>query len=183
MRLPFRYWDESVKLSRIPHTCAHKEHVKEYGQNLVKHMKNTRGLFLWGPSSSGKSAIAGMCLRSLLDYNYVYTGLFVRANKVPEYEIENTLFDEKQTMMERCKSVDLLVIDEYQCYDSGNSFREDTIEHLLRDRADEGKTTIITTNKPLMEINDKAYTFMQVVQEYCEIIKITGVNFRTDKNV
>lgn len=175
-RIPLKYHD--INIRGIPKHCAHRDHIKEFGLHLRENVEKGKSLFLWGPSSTGKSAIAGMCLVELCHIPTVMTGLYVTARRLPEYIIENTMFDDTQTYKERMQTVDLLVIDEYQIFGGENTFRQDTVEHIFRDRAELGKSTIITTNMTLMDMNDQAYTFFQVVQEHCEIIKITGHNFR-----
>lgn len=178
MKIPEKYRSSTVNINGIPKECLHRELVKDYGKNMHKHLEKGKGLLMWGNSSTGKSAIAGMCLKRLLDFNAVYTGLWVTARRVPQYVIEGTEFDQEETMAERMISVDVLVIDEFMTFKSDNTFRQDIIEHIFRDRSELGKPTIITTNMTLIELNKYAYTFFQVIQEHCEIIKITGHNFR-----
>ena len=88
------------------------------------------------------------------------------------------MYNETETMAERLISVDLLVIDEFIIHNSDNTFRIDIVESVFRDRAENNKPTIITTNSTLIELNKKAYTFFQVMQEHQIIIKVTGFNFR-----
>lgn len=178
MKMPEKYRGEEVNITGIPKSCTHREHVKEYGQNLHENMKQGKGLLLWGNSSTGKSAIASMCLKRLFDYSHIYTGLWVTARRIPQFVIEGTMFNDSETMAERLISVDLLVIDEFIIHNSDNTFRQDIVEHIFRDRAENNKPTILTTNMTLIELNKKAYTFFQVMQEHQEIIKVTGHNFR-----
>ena len=74
MNVPTKYRGKEVSLKGIPKSCMHREHVKEYGKNLYEYMKQGKGLLLWGNSSTGKSAIASMCLKRLFDYSVVKTG-------------------------------------------------------------------------------------------------------------
>ena len=178
MMMPEKYRSPTVNIKGIPKACLHRDSVKEYGKNLHDHLQTGRGVLLWGNSSTGKSAIAGMCLKRLLDFNAVHTGLWVTARRVPQYVIEGTEYDEEETMAERMISVDLLVIDEFMTFKGDNTYRQDIIEHTFRDRSEKGRTTIITTNMTLIELNKQAYTFFQVIQEHCEILKVTGHNFR-----
>ena len=178
MKLPKKYMGEEVNIKGIPDRCAHKEWVLEWGKNLLQNVKEGKSLLLYGNSSTGKSAIGAMCLKALFNYTEVLTGLWVRARQVPEFIIEDTMYDDLETYKERMLAVDLLVIDEYMIFPNQNTFRQDTIEHIFRDRADANKSTIITTNMTPMKMNNEAYTFYQVIQEHCEILKITGHNFR-----
>jgi DNA replication protein DnaC len=174
MEIPLKYrecsWD------KIPDGLSHKKIVKKYSDESIKHLNNGAGLLLYGPNSTGKTALGSMLLMSLPKRVW---GLFVIAEKIPSYIIEKTMFDEDMTYVQRMQDVDLLIIDEIILH-STDTFRDTCVESIIRDRILERKATIITTNFQPEEIKEKYSSLFEVLMECTLPIPIMGHNFRAD---
>jgi DNA replication protein DnaC len=172
MRLPKRFW--GAKFDMI---CdgQHKEIIEKYLQNLGDAVVNGYGLVLWGANAVGKTSAASVILKRARGVQY--SGLFVTAMDYVDAVFKNTGFDDASTVKSRCRSVDVLVLD-----DLGKEFKgkddiggvERMIEGLLRYRSSEMRPTIVTMNcdpgtlrerygESLYNLMTASYGFLEIV--------------------
>lgn len=148
MRLPERYW--SASFDNIPEG-KHKRIVGRYVQRIHEAMSHGFGLLLWGPNGSGKTSAAIVCMKHARRHSF--TCLFIRAADLLKSDVNKTYFDSSrvQTVYERARTVDLLVVDDLgkeghpgSGYMAG--YATDLFEDLVRDRSSRLRSTIFTTN-------------------------------------
>lgn len=176
LNVPPVHWQACM--SAIPNTVKYKATIAEYLENVCNNCtKLNKGLLLWGEYSTGKSAIAAMCLKAAACKGII--GYWIRAEMIPTYRIENTRFDAEQTVYERCLSVPLLVIDEL-ILRTEMKYTEYAAEELLRCRVDARKCTIVTTNKSIADLQTKWPSLIAVMQECIYPVKISGKDFRKE---
>lgn len=173
MRIPKVAWPatfEQVSLSLQP---AIKKYIED-SKNMLEH---GYGLFVEGAFGSGKTCAAVVVLKNIAAQ--LHTGLFVKAEAIPKYIIEPVAFDEEATMEQRMQSVELLVVDEviYR----GDRFPDQTLELVVRRRAEEMKSTIITTNQPPSLFAAKMPALHDVICGTMLQIKCTEASRRKDQ--
>jgi len=175
MGVPSTY--RKARLDRIPNTCPHKETVSEYVADIKKNILAPRGLYLFGPYSSGKSGLGAICLEAGAAAGFV--GLWVNATKYPGQVIEDEMFDEEWTVQARAEAVPLLVIDRLEIREEIR-YREQEIDTLVRVRTDKRLATIITSVLPL-EAVERFPSLYAVLPEHFTPVKVHGFNFRKNE--
>jgi len=177
--MPKLHWEASIdKIPDLPYKLT----VLKYLGSIKERMVEGQGLLLHGPYSSGKSAIAAICLKTALLLQFPKIGLWIKAKALPDYIINKTRFDDAFTMYSRAKSVPLLVIDEIQLR-KNLGYTENMAEDLIRERIDKQLATIITTNHSLSTIRDEYPALYEILQEGVLPLKIEGCNFRQEKRI
>lgn len=173
MRIPKKYW--SCKLADIPEVCVHKIFIHKYIEDLAVHVREGTGLLLHGDYGRGKTALGAIILKAGATFGHI--GLFIRTDNLPTYVIEKTKFDETYTMMERIRDVPILVLDEVIIW---GDKRDWYLESLIRDRVNEEKATILTSNLGPGQLRDKYPGLASVLKEAVLPVKIEGHDFRED---
>ena len=173
LRLPHLYW--GCSLQEIPDKCKHKDFLQRYIINIQERVGEGVGLLLWGEYSTGKSAAASIILKVGASWGIV--GLWIKAGDVPGYVIQGNLFNADMSLIDRARSVSLLVLDELIMYGDN---RDAFVESLIRDRINEQKVTIITTNHTPTEILEKSPALGEVLREGVIPLRVMGHNFRED---
>lgn len=144
-RIPRRYW-QGILLGNIPDSAPHKAPVSAYLRDMEKWLAEGQGLYLYSKmNGTGKTAIATMAAKKALLLDR--TVLYVHADDIQDYIIDGVPFDANLSMKDRMAAVDLLIVDELGKEARGKSgWSEGKIESLFRDRVQDTKTTVITTN-------------------------------------
>ena len=139
-----RYWD--ARIHRIPEDAAHRPVLEAYLRDIEEHHAKGEGLFLYGEYSVGKTfALSALAIAFV---RMGYQAYVVQSADLNEAIIKGLPFDAEQTVMDRCRTVDFLGIDDLgkEWLKKGSGFKEQAIEQLLRFRSRELLPTIITTN-------------------------------------
>ena len=142
--VPSRFW--GVRLSLIPDYLQHKEKVRRYLERMGEMMEQGVGLFLYSSeNSTGKTSIAVLVLKQVLRLGG--TAYFEESGRLKASLIRTEEFEENIPIERRIRMVDLLVLDDIaKEYRTESGFAENTIENILRDRSQNMKTTILTSN-------------------------------------
>lgn len=166
----------NVTLAEISDELPHKALLKEYLDNIVPNALKGRGLNLWGPFGSGKTASAVLAMRWVMAHHG--RAWIVHAWDIPGIFIEDRPYDETMTMVDRLGTVDLLVIDDLTPR-QGSPFNTEVIERVIRERYDLIRSTIITTNlnpdQFKQYVGESCYT---ITDEFLPRLKIAGKNWR-----
>jgi DNA replication protein DnaC len=165
----------NAKLSAIPNTCKHKKFIQDYVDQITPNIKTPKGLLLFGDYGSGKSGIAAICLKAALSSGSV--GLWLRASRVPEYQIEHVMFDADTLLYDRAMQVPILALDEL-IIRKDLKYTEQALELLIRHRVDYKLCTIITTNHDPSYIKEHYPALASPLLESVVPVKCTGHNFR-----
>lgn len=172
-RVPKLYWGEGALEEQIS-----SEIVTGYLNELPRMVSEGQGLLLWGDHGSGKTAIACVALKKIIEA--AKTALFVRFDKIAEYYVESTRFDEYESYVHRMEEAELLVIDEL-IHDKTRIYSLGRVEQLLRYRTSELKPTILTTNMPLSQLEKQAKGLYEACREATYPVKIGGKDFRAER--
>lgn len=173
---PVHWW---ASFDKIPPRCKHRAELRKYFDNYLEHVRKPLGLLLFGDYSTGKSAIAAIALKKAF-FEFGVIGLWISARDIPSFQIEKTLFDDEQTMIDRAKTVRLLVIDEY-VHRKDIRYTEQACEMLVRGRIEQGLCTILTTNHTPEYLAEWYPSMIEAMRQAFYPIKVQGHNFRHEK--
>lgn len=172
MNIGRQFW--RVKLDAIPDRCAYKKMVARWIERMPEMFEKGIGMVLHGELRQGKTSSAVICLKAVAAHGG--TGYIIRADGVAGAVVGKKMFDEDQTVEERCQTVDLLVIDDlYQ--EGGYEQTRAMIERLVRWRYDHRKSMLVTTNnlKGLKEKCGEGTAL--VILSRCLPIEVKGTQF------
>ncbi|PHS14483.1 MAG: hypothetical protein COA78_05660 [Blastopirellula sp.] len=175
MRIPEQHYDCTI--SNIPDHCEYKERLKSWTARAEYNVIANKGILLFGQYSTGKSGAAAICLKAAATRRKI--GLYLSAPMLVEYVFEKTMynFNEGTTMINRARSVPLLVIDEL-IIDPGNPHYAKTLESLIRFRMDKKLCTIITTNHTTQELQEHCPSMSAALRQIVEPVEVSGHDFR-----
>jgi hypothetical protein len=144
-----------VSLERIPDAAPQKESLAAYLKGLDGFVSDGVGLYCWSNTNgTGKTgAISLMGIQALRTGKTVY---FTTAEDLRVMVPKDTMFDESMTVLQRARTVDLLLLDELgKEYQAQSGFAESVIESLLRYRVQRRKATLISTNLDPNSVKDR----------------------------
>lgn len=183
MMLPSKFWKTVFR--RIPE--RNRGELEKYIRGLGnlcdpgEAMKNGFGIVIWGDNDGGKTSAATVVLKEARRRGF--TGLFIGALNYRSGVIERVPFDEDCTLKERCSTVDMLVLDDLGKETSGlksSGGSERIFEDLIRDRCNNLRPTIITTNIDPHRILEEKYSksFARLMSESFVMMKMVGPSQR-----
>ena len=161
--IPERYWN--VMLKNIPDSVPYKQAAKAYMRDLEKFIKDGVGLFLWSKdNSTGKTALGILCLMQTMRLGK--TAMFIPSFDLTAYSVDKNMFDEGQTMFERARKVDVLLIDDADKeYKTSSGWAENMVENMIRYRVQKNKVVIVTSNLPPSDIKN---VYSKALSELCQ---------------
>jgi DNA replication protein DnaC len=174
MRIPQRFWFVGRR-EIIPEV---REIVDKYIKNLDENLDVGEGLLMWGTNGTGKTSAAvfiGLEVR-----RRGATVFFVQAERLRASVLEKEMFDDEQTVMERARAVDFLILDDLGKEHPGETgFSERLFENLLRERSATKKTTIVTTNLSVDKLKETyVRSMLEVMRETLYPLCFEGENLR-----
>lgn len=163
------------------------ETVVDYCQYYIKHFDNKfDNLLFYGGAGRGKTFLINCIAKELIDQSY--TVLYLSAVSFFDL-LSNITFNKKnsaalgQITMHELLQCDLLIIDDLGS-EMANSFTDSALFDCLNDRLIHQKSTIISTNLTLKDLND-SYSdriYSRVLGQYT-IFKIFGDDIRIKKQI
>lgn len=143
MNIGRRYW--TAEMSDLPETKA-KGLFRNYVSDLEQQYRGGWGLFIYGPNGVGKTHASCAMLKEITKRGY--SSYCILADELKVAFIDGSRFDADNSIIQRVRSVDFLLIEDLGKEYSGNGsgFAELCFENLLRKRCRELLPTIITTN-------------------------------------
>lgn len=152
MLLPRRFWNctaeevcASVGEGSLGDGISPREFLYRYFEDFEAYLDMGVGTLLWGDNGRGKTGMAAVIGKMARRMTRLV--LFVECGELKRLAIERVPFDEDQTVWERARDVDVLILD-----DLGKGTHDRTgygarlIDDLIRLRSANRRTTIITTN-------------------------------------
>lgn len=175
MRIPRRFWEATCADIQDPEV---RGHVVNYLQKLDSVMDNGDGLLFWGENGVGKSCAAVVLAKEARRRGA--SCLFITAESLRQAVLEREPFNGDQLLVDRARSVDFLILDDFGKEHSGETgFTERLFENLLRERSAHRRSTVVTTNMN-QEKMVKTYklSMMEVIKESLVPIHVEGENRR-----
>lgn len=167
-----QFW--RVKLDEIPEKCAYKKAIHMWIDRMPEMLEKGIGLILHGAFRQGKTSAAAICMKALALHGG--TAYMIRADHVAGAVVKAEMFDDEETIEQRCRVVDLLVIDDLV---QGGGY-EQTIaimERLIRWRYDHRKCLFVTTNAPAGIEKRYGDGTAMVLRSRCHPVKVDGTPF------
>lgn len=175
MRVGRDFWD--TRLSAIPDCATHKKHVVEFVQTLHLQVAEGRSLILCGNYGAGKTGCGVLVLKECVARGG--RALMVKAEELTSAVIESTPFDQDQSLWDRARTVDVLLLDDLR-REHVKDFGKSIIESLIRRRADEALTTVITTNASTRELKERYEAATEVLRKCGRLVMCAGVDWRNN---
>jgi len=169
MNLPRRFWN--VRLDQISEGI--RDHVAAYLKDLDGNLDRGEGLLFWGNNGVGKTSVAALI--GMEARRRGASVFFTTAESLRQAVLNRTMFDEDQSIDDRARAVDVLILDDLGKEHPGETgFTERLFENLIRERSASKRTTIITTNLPLSSSKKGAASLMSVyIPSMMEVMKET----------
>ena len=155
-RIPARHWgarfvdvSDDVVVSpsgRRGEELSPRAFVRRYLEQLGEMWERGVGLILFGPNGTGKTSAAVVVAKEYRRRGF--TVLFFEAADMKRTVVEREGFDEEQTLWERAREVDVLVLDDLGKGNTDSTgFGASLLDELVRTRCGSGLVTIITSNR------------------------------------
>ena len=140
MNIPERFW--GVGYDRLPDIA--RAPVRAYCSKLEAMLRRGAGFYLYGSAGVGKTGIGVVLLKAAWERDR--TGYFTTIKELRQAVRDEDTFDGSESVLARCKEVDVLVLDDLAPDDFKMfQFGIGEIEHLIASRAMRARTTILTT--------------------------------------
>ena len=178
MNIPERLW--SVTYSAMPDSL--KEPVKRYVREIEPMLRRGVGFLLLGESGVGKTAAGVVMLKA--GWERYKTGYFVTVKDLRQSIRDEVSFDGSESVLGRCRNVDLLVLDDLALDDFRNfTFGIGDVEHLLTSRASRSKTTILTTRVTPSQFRENQPSFLSALQGSFASVQVQGRNIKAESDI
>jgi len=174
MNLPEAYW--MARVQGVPESV--RPAVTRYLTKMDEMCERGAGLLLTGPAGVGKTAIAALCCKEARSRGF--TVYFSTVWELREGIRTHVQFDGEQTLMDRARAVDLLVLDDVRPDDLDKGwFGRSEIEALAAWRASRRKVTIITSQVAThQEFATKLPSLVRATEETVVPLPVSGPNLR-----
>ena len=202
-----RYWrnrptDERVKNARIPARYADKSFttynqdlgdpasfnaVSKWAGKAEQYCKDGMGIFLFGPTGTGKTHLIQAALRKAVTDNLL-SGIFITADRYLDMVYDETRnhgelsdgYSDPNLLMYMRRTFDILVLDSLGSERTTTDFARSALAALIDNRYEEKKTTLITSVLTPDTIASRyGQHLASVIQESSFIIETAGVDYRT----
>jgi DNA replication protein DnaC len=181
MRLPKRHWEASFEsINNVPENGDPplKDTVKRYFEKIDEMTTRGVGLLLYGKNGTGKTSASCVVLKEMR--RRAYSTMFVEAAELKSAVFKDIGFDDNETLWERMKEVDVLVID-----DIGKGMHDNTgafariVDELIRHRSSNCRITWATTNMNLSDLEETLkISTMHALKEAMVPIRVSGRDLR-----
>jgi len=167
------FW--GAKLEAIKDSCTYKAAVQTWLSKMPEMLKEGVGMLLHGENRKGKTSAAVICMKAAATHGG--TAYLIRADAVAGATVEREMFDEYKTVIQRCRTVDLLVIDEL-VHRAGRDQSTAMLEQLIRWRYDRKLSMIFTANTGLKGVEERyGVGLAMVVRSRCLPVEVTGTEW------
>jgi DNA replication protein DnaC len=178
MGLPRKLWN--AKLEGIQDVRARKV-VGSYMGRILDMMRTGSGLIVCGFEGVGKSGVAAVIAKEACRWGFSVQ--FSTHEDLQELRFENREFEGGLSLVERIRSADLLVLDNFnQDFLEDRVFGPARLEKLIARRVGNRLTTVLTTRLNFDELKneDRMKRVYSVMKESMVGFRITGKDLRED---
>lgn len=177
MNLPEEFW--RTKIFSVAESVRQK--IERFLLHIDSHIEAGRGLILAGKHGVGKTGVASLIAREARCRGY--TVFFISLWDFRECVRSRILFDDDQTVRERCSEVDVLVLDALRLEDAkDNVFGSRAFEELVVGRCSRLRTTIVTTRLSDKELFSVFPSFIETTKGSLAIMEVEGPDLREEKS-
>lgn len=202
-----KYWrnrpvEERLKNTRIPARYADKTFdtyqqdlgdpasfnaVLKWATNADKFCKDGMGIFLFGPTGTGKTHLIQAALKEAVRNNLL-SGIFITADRYLDMVYDETRnhgelsdgYSDPNLLMYMRRTFDIVVLDSLGSERTTTDFARSALAALIDNRYEEKKTTLITSVlTPATIASRYGQHLASVIHESTFIIETAGEDFRT----
>ncbi len=176
MNLPEAYW--RTKVQGVQESVQGP--TRNYLRKIDQMIANGAGLWLTGPKGVGKTSIGALAAKEARSRGF--TVYFTSVWELRECIRSRIGFDDNMSILGRCQSVDLLILDELREDDADQHyFGAKQIEELLAHRRAQSRPTILTTRMDADKL-DRHFPGLRSASEGGMVwFPVSGRNLRLDK--
>lgn len=177
MNLPEEFW--RVKVGYVQESV--RPVVVRYMKKMDDMARLGAGLLLSGGPGVGKTGVAALIAKEAR--SLCYKVFFIGVWELREAIRSKVMYSDSVTMLDRCREVDVLILDGLREEDAQEKwFGAREIEELLANRAARKKVTILTTRLDSPTLRDKMSGVVDAAQGSMVFIPIRGENLRYGKS-
>jgi len=177
MQLPKEFW--KVSIQGVQESI--RPTMENYLQHIQEMVEKPAGLLLMGGRGVGKTSIAALILKQTRSIGY--SGLFVTVWELREYMKSKIQFDDTTSMLDRCREVDVLVLDNLRPEDRTDyTVSSKFLEELIASRVSRKQLTIVTSQCSLEDFKAKMPDFLEATKGALLGLKIQGKDLRAEKD-
>jgi len=177
MNLPRELW--TTKVQSVPESV--RDVIERYLIRIDDMLPRGAGMILSGPTGVGKTCIGSLVLKEARSRGY--TTYFISVWELRECIRNRVMFSEELSILDRCRTVDVLVLDGL-CEDDGKErfFGSRAIEELVAFRGSHRHATLVTTRMDVMGLRKAMKGFFEATQNYLVMLPVNGPDQRCEKN-
>ncbi len=154
MNLPGVFW--RAQLAKVPEEA--REVLTRYIENIDKWMAKGVGFLLLGGPNQGKTCAAAVVAKAAKARGK--SAYFLRVGELRDAMKKDTMFSDDMSVHDRCKTVDLLVLDDLSAEDASLPYLNAVgLCDLILARGERFRTTVVTSaSKELKERFPRLFT-------------------------
>lgn len=173
MNLPPEFW--RVSTDKVPEGA--QEPVNNYLSQASTLVNEGVGFVLSGDAGVGKTSIAALLAAEARRLGF--TAFFTTVSDLREMIRNRIAFDPTASVLERCRDVRLLILDNLRPEDAReHPFDAAALEGLLESRVQWNRATILTTRMKFEEFAKTYKSAMEILRGHSAFFDIIGVNQR-----
>lgn len=173
MNLPEEFW--RTKIQDAPQSV--RDVIHRYLFRISEFVEKGAGLLLHGGAGVGKSGIAALAAKEA--HARGYTVFFIGVWELREAVRSKLMFDDAASVLDRCRNVDVLVLDNLREEDEKEYMvNARVLEELVSYRKNKKRVTIITTRLSPSELRSKMSGLYDATVGSLVPIAVAGDNLR-----
>jgi DNA replication protein DnaC len=179
MNIPPEFW--RAKATDLPNEDL-RLMVARCCVSIKKVVENGRGLLLYGPPGAGKTRVATLIAKAARSWKF--TVFYSMIWELRECVRSRIPFDDDTTIMDRCREVDVLVLDGLAEEDMDEKLVNlRSVEQLIVYRGQRRRITILTTRFTFDELRKtpRLKAFVRGTDPYLHHLKVEGGTRRRSK--
>lgn len=176
MNIPEALW--RAKVQHVPESV--RETIQNYLERFDTMAEKGAGLALWGKPGVGKTGVATVIAKEARALGY--TAYLTTVSDLRDSMRERRMFDDSSSIIDRCREVDVLVLDSFQATDATDHYVNlKSIEELLVQRGGRLKITILTTDITWTQLVQNHGAFARTISAYLVALEVKGEDLRTKR--
>jgi DNA replication protein DnaC len=177
MNIPEEFW--KVRIQGVPESI--RGNIERYMVRFDDLRDKGVGIFLTGPVGVGKTAIASLVLKEARSRGY--TAYFTGVWELREAVKAKVSFDDSSSILDRCRDVDVLVLDNLREEDDKEYVvNVRSLEDIIAYRKSKKRPTIITTRIPIADVRSKFPALFDATVGALVPVAVVGENQRVKEH-
>lgn len=171
MRLPFELW----RASKAGLSASIHEPITNFVDRIRDVKASNVSLYLHGTKGSGKTGAGVIILKEARSWGF--TAYSISVTELREAVRTHEAFDLEGSVMDRCRSVDFLMLDDLRSEDAAEKlFTINDIRNLIVSRHDRGLPTVITSLLGPTQWATLAPMIGDAFEKCCAVQHVSGPN-------